>query len=303
MQDLISPSSVVKKETVTEVGKSRVRIEIQMNGYIFIFGVPLMITTIILGSMIVFYFVGGSRQQAQAPMPLHAQAPQVSTEEVVQRVMKEVPALAKALVSPVNVHVQPADVKVPETKVVLPEMQPKVYVTSAPQEAPNVNVSVAGGDGKTQTVTKVVEKVVEKEVPIYVATEDKAQITINDLYPVAERFVNEYCKKSNLDSAAEEKKWMDAWNTRVKEEGDEQILANRVLIEKRESFNVEKAKPEQVVEACRLMLRYRDARLSLPSVFKENVTAGALLKIKRYLEAGVATAASSVSPVKLVKSE
>ncbi|MBI3832517.1 MAG: hypothetical protein HY291_23545 [Planctomycetes bacterium] len=303
MQDLISPTPLVKKEPVNEVGKSRVRIEIQMNGYIFIFGVPLMITTIILGSMIVFYFVGGSRQQAQVALPMHAQAPQVSTEEVVQRVMKEVPALAKALVSPVNVNVQPADVKVPETKVVLPEMQPRVYVTSAPQEAPNVNVSVAGGDGKSQTVTKVVEKIVEKEVAIYVPTEDKAQITINDLFPIAERFVGDYCKKCNLDVAAEDRKWMDAWNSRVKEEGDEQVLANRVLIEKRESFNVEKAKPEQVVEACRLMLRYRDAKLSLPTVFKENVTAGALLKIKRYLETGIATAANSVSPAKLVKSE
>lgn len=303
MQDLVSPSASVlpKKEQAAELNKSRVRIEIQMNGYIFIFGVPAMITLIILGSMIVFYFVGGSRQPvAQIAPPVHVS--QVNSDEVMQKMMKEVPAIAKALVPPVNVNVQPAEVHVPETRVVLPEVQPRVFVSTPTQEAPQVNVSVAGGDGKTQTVTKVVEKIVEKEVPIYVATEDKAQLTIDDLYPIAERFVNEYYKKNNLDQTVETRKWMDNWNSRVREEGDEQRLANRVLIEKREGFNVEKARPDQVVDACRLMLRYRDAKLALPTLFKEYVTADALLKIKKYLETSIASSGVT-SPARLVKSE
>ncbi|MCW8130717.1 MAG: hypothetical protein KIS92_10235 [Planctomycetota bacterium] len=290
------------KKEQAELNKSRVRIEIQMNGYIFIFGVPAMITVIILGSMIVFYFVGGSRQPvAQVAPPVHIS--QVNSDEVMQKMMKEVPAIAKALVPPVNVNVQPAEVHVPETKVVLPEVQPRVFVSTPVQEAPSVNVSVAGGEGKTQTVTKVVEKIVEKEVAIYVPTEDKAQLTIDDLYPVAERFVTEFCKKNNLDGAAETRKWMESWNSRVREEGDEQRLANRVLIEKRDCFNVEKARPDQVVDACRLMLRYRDAKLALPTIFKENVTADSLLKIKKYLETGVASASTGASPARLVKSE
>jgi len=306
MTGLDNPLAPQKKEVTAEVNKSRVRIEIQMNGYIFIFGVPLMITTIILGSMIVFYFVGGSRQTVlQNSQHVQNAVPQTNTAELVERVMKDVPTLAKALVAPVNVNVQPAEVKIPETKVVLPEVQPRFFVTTPHAEAPNVNVSVAGGiDGKTQTVTKVVEKIVEKEVPVYVDTADKAQLTMDDLYPLIDRFVAEHCKKNNLDPAVEDKRWQDAWNTRVKEEGDEQRLANRVLIEKRESFNVEKAKPEQVVDACRLMLRFRDGSLTLPAIFKENISAASLVKVKKYLEAGaVPSGAASTSPAKLVKNQ
>ena len=136
---------------------------------------------------------------------------------------------------------------------------------------------MAGVDTKP-TATRTVEKVVEREIGVYVATEDKAQVTLTDVYISAEKYLSAH------STPAEEKKWLEIWTARAREAGDEQVLANTVLIEKRGAFDVEHAKASDVADICRLMLRYRDAKLAIPSAFKEHVNAAALLKIKRFLE-------------------
>ena len=287
MQDL---NKAVGSPDAMEPFKSRVRIEIQMNGYVFIFGVPVMLTLIILGSMLVLYLVGGLKGNKDYQA---SQAAGFRGDEVVARVLERMPEFAKAFEPKVTVNVPNSPL--PENRIMLPEMHPRIIVQNAPSEAPNVNVSITGGgDNKPQTITKVVEKIVEREVPVYVETADKAVILISDLYPFAEQFILDWCKKNSLDPKLEEKRWIEQWNSRVKEDGDEQRLANRVLIEKRDGFNVEKARTEQIVEVCRLMLRYRDARLAFPPLFKEHISAANLVKVKRFLENGSALAPTLV---------
>ena len=285
--------------------KSRVRVEIQMNGYVFIFGVPAMITLIILGTIVVFYFVGSSHHATLAleratQQPRAQESNPFLADQVLDKVMARLPEIAERIKPEVYIKVEPAQVTIPELKPQfhMPEVHPKVIVHNQAPEAPNVTVSLEGGQAAPKTITKIVEKIVEKTVPVYVETKEQAQLTMDDMYPIVERFLVEHCKRNQLDAKTEEKKWLESWQSRVKEEGDEQRLANRTLIEKRAGFDVEKAKPEQVVEICRLMLRFRDGQLALPAIFKEHVSAASLVKIKSFLENS-----GSTTPATLVKSQ
>src|ERR1051325_10676544 len=90
--------------------KSRVRIEIQMNGYVFIFGVPVMLTFIILGSMLVLYSVGGIRASGNTQPNQQQVVHNSNTDELVTKVMDRLPEFAKALEPKVTVNVPSAPV-------------------------------------------------------------------------------------------------------------------------------------------------------------------------------------------------
>ena len=104
-------------------------------------------------------------------------------------------------------------------------------------------------------------------------------MTLDDVSQAAERYL-----AKSPQNKADSDKWLKLWQSRVQErQGDEQSLFNETLIEKRNGFKPE-ATPSEVAEICRLLLRMRDAKLALPSVFRENVTAASLVSLKAFLE-------------------
>lgn len=251
------------QNTQTQHGQS-LSIQMHINSYFFVFGIPILFTIIILGSLMVSHYVTSDRQIPA----INVTAPNITAR-------LDVPAP--------TIIVKPADVKID-----IPQ-QPVPYINvAAPRlEPPNVHINIPDGKkGEIQVIEKVVEKIKEVQVAIYVDTADKANVTMNDIYPAAEIYVKKWCEKNGKDNVSEHKRWFDVWNSRVTERGDEQIVANSALIEKSDAFRIDKAKPNDVVEVCRIMLRFRDAKLAIPTVFKTYVTADNLLKLKEALERG-----------------
>lgn len=245
-----------------------VQIQMTINSYFLLFGVPLLMTVIILGSVVVGgYFLGRS-----VIVPnLTINPPKVEAS------LNVPPPTINNMIKPSDV---PVIVNVPPTNITvrnnLAEVQP-----------PTVHVTIPEGkQGQVQIVEKIVEKKVEVPVPIYVETADQAAVTILDIYPLCEKFIDEYISKLGKDPKIEQKRWLDLWNSKVAEIGDEQRAANESLINRRSAFKVDTAKTDEIVEVCRVMLRYRDAKLSIPSAFKEVMTADNLFKLKNYLAKG-----------------
>ena len=242
------------------------RISLSVNSYVFLFGLPVLLTLIILGTVAVSYVV----TKPNVMMPnVTVQAPKIEAS--------------------LNVPPQPAPIiNAPDVVVNVPPSRPNIMVNQSPAAPPQVNVTVPNAKpGEVQVVEKVIEKTKTVPVPVYVDTAERATVTIQDVYRAAENYIADYCKHSGKDPEAESKKWLAVWSDRVKEAGDEQRLANEVLIQKRGGFDVSSAKSAEIVEVCRLMLRYRDAKLALPAVFKEAVTAENLYKFKSALDEGV----------------
>jgi len=226
------------------------------------------LATIILSTVGVTYFV--IRPSIMVPqlevtpkVEVHAQLPS--------------PNITIEAKNPIHVSIPP--INIPPTKVMV----------NVPQvEAPKVNVTIPDTKpGDVKIIEKIIEKKVEVQVPVYVETSDLAKITMEDVLAAAEKYLVAWCKKTGKDPQAESKTWLSAWQSRVGERGgDEQRLANEALSEKREAFNIVKAKPEEVVFICRLMQRYKEGSLTLPSAFKEVITAESLVKFKDFLEKG-----------------
>lgn len=252
-----------------DFGKTRqnaTQITLEMNTYVFIFGLPVLLTLIILGTVGVAYTV----TKPNVMMPnVTVQAPKVEAS--------------------LNMPPQPAPVvNAPDVVVNVPPSRPNILVNQSPAAPPQVNVTVPNAKpGEVQVIEKVIEKTKTVPVPVYVDTAEQAVVTIQDVYRAAESYIADYCKHSGKNPEEESKKWLAAWTDRVKEAGDEQRLANEVLIQKRGGFDVSSAKSTEIVEVCRLMLRYRDAKLALPAVFKDALTADNLYKFKMALDEGV----------------
>jgi hypothetical protein len=253
-----------------------VEITVRVNSYAFLFGMPALLASIILATVGVTFFV----IRPNVMVPNLEVTPKVS-------VNAQMPAPNFTLESknPVNVNVPP---------ITLPTINvPPARVTvNVPQAGvPNISVTVPDGKpGEIRTVEKVVEKRVEVSVPVYVETAGLAKVTLEDIFAAAERYLTAWCVKAKKDPQAEAKTWLANWQTRVTERGgDEQRLANETLIEKHTAFDVAKAKPEEVVYVCRILRRYKDGGLALPSVFKEAVTPDVLVKFHDFLEKGTAT--------------
>lgn len=239
-----------------------VEITVRINAYAFLFGIPLLLTVIILGTLVAS---GSLIRQPE----IRVEAPRVE---------------ARITVPPATVNntIHPSDVPV---TVNVPAQSPTVNVPR--QEPSNISFNMPEGKGQVQVIEKVVEKTRDVPVPVYVETIKKGAVTLADIFPVAEKYVEGWCVKNGKDAKAEAKRWMELWSGRVTERGDEQAVFTDALIEKRGGFDVAKAKPSEVVEVCRLMLRLRDAELSIPSVFRDHVSAANLLAFKAFLERGV----------------
>lgn len=117
-------------------------------------------------------------------------------------------------------------------------------------------------------------------------------LSINTLYECANQYIETYCLKNGLNPAAEARKWNRMWQANVEQaindniDSGEQSYINRIVIAKRDCFNIEKASPEKIVEACRIILRYRDGQLAWLEAMKEALTQDNLKKTVAFLNAG-----------------
>lgn len=248
----------------------QVRIEMCINSYIMLFGMPFLLTVMILGSV----GLGAYCLNRTVVIPnLTVNPPHIE---------------AKLNVPPPIVNVKPSDVPITINV-------PPLELREMP--GPNVSVTIPEGKrGEVQIIEKVIEKrveipvdrIVEKrvEVPIYVETAEQGAVTIHDIFPLCEKYVEDYFTKTGRDPKTEQKKWLDGWSAKVAEIGDEQRVANDTMLNKRGALKIDTAKIEEIIEICRIMLRYRDAKLAIPTIFKDSMTADNLWKFRNFLVKG-----------------
>jgi hypothetical protein len=130
-------------------------------------------------------------------------------------------------------------------------------------------------------------------VPVAKAeAEPPAEPTLENLYSYATRYVDMYCQKRGLDSLVEARRWNRMWQSNVDQaiadniDSSEQSYINRIVITKRDYFNLNTATPEKIVEACRIMLRYRDGQLAWLQAMKDSLTNENLKKTMAFLAQG-----------------
>lgn len=215
---------------------------------------------------------------------------------------------------PQPIHVMPAQPQVsvnvpnaPAPRVEVSAAAPAVNVHVPAQPAPVVNVSTPPA---TVTVIDQREKpkaekppaVLPDPVPVSVPKPDKTsalplskeeEVTLDSLYKNAENYISSYCVKNGVNAEGESKAWTTKWLAKVETAvrdgsvSDEQAYINRYVVDNSSSFNMDKAPPDRVVEACRVLLRYRDARLTMLSAMNEALTKENLKKTVVFLAAGV----------------
>ena len=135
---------------------------------------------------------------------------------------------------------------------------------------------------------------VHAAVPVAKAPEVEAPIepTLDNLYTYATRYVEMYCQKRGLDPQTEGRRWNRVWQSNVDQaiadniDSSEQSYINRIVITKRDYFNLNTATPEKIVEACRIMLRYRDGQLAWLQAMKDALTNENLKKTMSFLAQG-----------------
>ena len=83
-----------------------------------------------------------------------------------------------------------------------------------------------------------------------VASEVKKELeepSLDTLYAYATRYVDSYCQKRGLDPANEDRRWNNTWKANVEQavsdniDSSEQSYINRMVISKRDYFNLELA--------------------------------------------------------------
>jgi hypothetical protein len=236
------------------------------------FGGVILLTLVVLSSIYVGHAI---TSVSSVPQPVHVlpAQPAVSVNVPAQSVPKvEVTATSAAPKIDVHVPTQTAPVvnftpPPAQITVVEREKQPAPEKPAAPSISPKVD---------------------PKPVPAAVEhSEAKEEYTVDTLYVCAERYIEMQCRKAGLDPVAENAKWLKHWQSRITDSGlDEQELLNRSVVDNRDCFDVQKATPEKIVEACRLMLRYRDTKLQWLQALKDAMTRENLQKTIAFLNTG-----------------
>lgn len=256
------------------------------------FGPPMMVTVIVLSSIVVGHIVT-TRSNIPTQVSVSAASPTVE------------------LKPQVNVSPTPVQVTTPKVEVTVPQQAPpQVNVTTPPAIVTMVN-KLQNGELRLEpskepvklelprvdppkppvsTPAKVVapeSPVIGPPVPLAPVTSEKKKetpkeepktLTVDDLYAAAEKYLEAYCKKSNLDPQKEKEAWNKKWKQRLDQAvtdnvaSDEQGYINRVVVDKRDCFDIEQATPEKIAEGCRILLRHRDGKLAMLSALQEKVT-------------------------------
>lgn len=251
---------------------------------IVMFGFPVMIALIVIGAVITGHVLTTRSDRptnvvispASPNIDVHVPqgaAPRVDVSAAAPKIDVNVPQAAPPTI---NVTPPPAVVTVvrewekpPDKKAeVMPEPKPPKPAVLPPQPA--------SAEKKTET------RVIKDE-----------ELTLDTLYKYAEGYVDSYCRKNNVDGKAEAAKWNRQWQLNVQQavvdgtDTSEQTYIDRIVVQKRNCFDIEKATPEQVVEGCRIMLRYRDGKLAWLKAMQDAVTNDNLKKTLVFLAAGV----------------
>lgn len=253
------------------------------DAYLLLFGGGVLSALIVLASIFLGHVI---TQRSNVPTVVQVQ-PAVSTPTVSVK-LPEAPA-------PV-VNVAPAtaavEVHVPKPEAVVNVTTPQPLVVFRPEDKKNDK------GGTTPIMTPVIsppvppaEKLEQQPQPVKSTSESKekedleqalAAPSMDAVYKYAEFYLAHYCSKRGLDPHVEAQKWKATWESRLTESGNaeksEQTILNEVCIQKRSSFQLETATPDQIAEGCRLLLRYRDQKLALLTEMEKAATPDNLRK-------------------------
>lgn len=248
-----------------------------------VFGVPITLALIVLASIFLGHVIT-TRSDRPTNVTVAAAAPKID--------------VLTPVALPPHITVSPS--------------QQKIDVNVAAQNPPVVNVSTPPAvvtvldrrsDAKLPEVlpapVPIAPKVVPAAIPVSTsppassADFKDADLTTDTLYQYADKYIASYCKKVGNDPALAATAWMKKWQQGLNQavadgiDSDEQSYINRIAIQKRDCFDIEKATPEKIVEGCRIMLRYRDGKLAWLKALKDAATNENLKKTLVFLAAGV----------------
>ncbi|HYF52245.1 MAG TPA: hypothetical protein VEJ63_22750 [Planctomycetota bacterium] len=263
---------------------------------VILFGLPVMVTLIVLASIGVGHLVT-TRSDRPTNVTVSAATPKVDVN-VPQAPTPQINVSAATPKIDVNVpQVSPPAVNVTTPPAVVTVLDRRAEETERPDDLEQKLPSPA--DVKKQAPNSAEPP---KATPVSAPAEKTSlktpalreeDLTLDTLYKYAEGYIHSYCKKNNLDPAAETKKWNERWKQRVEQsiadgtDSSEQTFINRTVVAKRSYFDLEKATPEQIVEGCRIMLRYRDGQFAWLQAMKDAVTQENMKKTLVFLAAGV----------------
>ncbi|HYG74269.1 MAG TPA: hypothetical protein VEK08_04615 [Planctomycetota bacterium] len=279
---------------------------------IMLFGLPVMVTIIVLASIGVGHWV---TTRSDRPTNVHvaaaspkvevnvpqAPAPQVNVSSVPPNVDVKVPpappptinvTTPPPVVTVVNRTEERAEARPAAKPAAKPEAKPAVAEPAPPTTAPAL-IPVKAEPAKNDPQPIKASYAPETSNPVQPTIWKDEDLTLDTLYKYAEKYIESYCQKRNLDPVAENKKWLNKWQQNVEQaikdntDQDEQSYINRIAITKRECFDIEKATPEKIVEGCRIMLRYRDGQFAWLQAMKDAVTSENMKKTLVFLAAGV----------------
>lgn len=174
-----------------------------------------------------------------------------------------------------------APLTVVTTEKPVPPVAPAIQVEKVATAAPAAPAAPAKSEVRPVAVVKA-------STPEPAADEP----TLENLYNYASRYVDTYCKQRGLDPANETRRWNRVWQSNVEQaiadniDSSEQSYINRVVITKRDYFNLNTASPEKICEACRIMLRYRDGQLAWLQAMKDALTNENMKKTMAFLAQG-----------------
>lgn len=248
-----------------------------------VFASPVLGAAIILLAVWVGHLI--TRSQPPMPVTISAAPPRIDVL-VPQAAAPRVEVTATAAQPNVEVHVPPSVVNFtpPPPLVTIINHEPDKK-EPLPPISPTTNPSHSEAAPAPSPV-----QVVAKPEQVVFRTED---LTLGTLYQYAEKYIDSYCTKNHLDARAEAIRWNRSWQSQLDtaladgSANDEQAFMNRIIVNKRDCLDLERATPEKIVEGCRLMLRYRDGNLTLLQALQDQVTGENLRKGLVFLAAGV----------------
>jgi hypothetical protein len=262
---------------------------------VLLFGFPCMVTLIVLASIAMGHWVSSSSERpvnvtAAAPkidvnVPQQP-APNIQVSSAPPKIDVNVPQAAPPAIT---VSTPPAVVRVlhsGEEKDVqeLKDILPLDRKQTLPTGQQPVEV-LEGSPGKSSGVKPA-------DVNLNSPARDE-ELNLDTLYKYAEKYVESYCRRNNLDPVTEQNRWLANWkrglDQAIKDEIDasEQTYINRIVVAKRDCFDLERATPEKIVEGCRIMLRYRDGQFAWLKAMRDAATQDNLKKTLVFLAAGV----------------
>jgi len=265
---------------------------------VMLFGFPVMVTTIVLASIGVGHLVT-TRSDRPTNVTVSAATPKIDVN-VPQGPVPQVNVSAPRV--DVNVpQMQPPAVNVTTPPAVVTVLDRRAEETEPLDATPLHTLPNPADIKKGATPRTHIDA--PKAIPVSAPAENNKtsvrpgatteDLSLDTLYRYAERYVESYCKKNSLDAPVEMKQWNERWKQRVEQaiadgtDSSEQTFINRTVVAKRNCFDLEKASPEQIVEGCRIMLRYRDGQLAWLQAMKDAITQENMKKTLVLLAAGV----------------